>query len=275
MPIYQHISTVDNILTTSYTVPMIENTLKQLGFGDKEVRVYLTILEQGKTTPAAIATLTGIKRPTVYSIAKELVDKGVIVEDMAGPHGFLVALPPEELKNIAKKEERELESKKILINQAVTELQSFTKNTKYSIPKITFIYEEDLEDFLYKQTPEWNKSIMANDGSWWGFQDPTFPEIYKKWIDWFWNVSAPKNLMLKLLSNESRTEEQMAKMYERRLIKFWDAKGGTFTGSTLVAGDYILLIITSQKPHYLVQIHDATMAHNMRELFKSIWESKE
>lgn len=254
---------------------MIEKILKQLGFGDKEIRVYLTILEQGKTTPTNIATLTGIKRTTVYSIAKELLDKGVIIEDLAGSHGFLIALPPEDLRNIAKKEERELQDKKVLIDQAITELQTFTKNTKYSIPKITFIYEEDLENFLYKQTPEWNRSIMANDGSWWGFQDPSFPEQYSKWIDWFWNESAPKNLMLKLLSNKTQTEAQMAKIYDRRLIKFWKGEGESFTGSTLVAGDYILLIITSQKPHYLVQIHDTKMAHNMRELFKSIWNNQE
>ena len=254
---------------------MIENILKQLGFADKEVRVYLTILEQGKTTPAEVATLTGIKRPTVYSIAKTLLDKGVIVEDMAGPHGFLVALPPEDLKNIAQKEERELENKKILITQAVTELQNFTKNTKYSIPKITFIYEEDLENFLYKQTPEWSRSVLSYDGSWWGFQDPSFPHAYKKWIDWFWKESAPKDLTLKLLTSQSKLEDEIAeKNYSGRFIKFWDKKGGQFTGSTLVAGDYILLIITSQKPHYLVQIYDATMAHNMRELFKSIWEGQ-
>ncbi len=251
---------------------MIENILKQLGFGDKEIKVYLAILEQGKTTPANIASITGIKRTTVYSISKELLDKGVIAEDIAGPHGYLVALPPEDLKNIAQKEERELENKRILINQAVTELQTFTKNTKYAVPKITFIYEEDFENFLYKQTPLWNKSIMERDGVWWGFQDPTFPATYDKWIHWFWET-APKELELKMLTNNTTEEKKIAdRKYDRRMIKHW--KKSTLTGSTLVAGDYILLIITSQKPHYLVQIHDTTMAHNMREMFRSMWESE-
>ncbi len=255
---------------------MIENTLKQLGFGDKEIKVYLSILEQGKTTPANIATITGIKRTTVYSISKELLEKGVIVEDIAGPHSFLVALPPEDLKNLVINEERKLQDKRILVDQAIIQLQDFTKNTKYSIPKITFIYEEDLENFLYKQTPIWNKSVMEIDKTWWGFQDPTFPHSYKKWIDWFWNESAPQTLLLKFLSNDTNLEKQIAKLnYERRFIKHWEKKGTNFTGTTVVAGDYILLIITSQKPHYLVQIYDATMAHNMRELFKSIWESQE
>ncbi len=254
---------------------MIENILKQLGFGEKEIKVYLALLSQGKTTPAHLSTLTGIKRTTIYSISKELLDKGVVVEDIAGPHSFLVALPPEDLKNIAQKEERELQSKKILIDQAITELKTFSKNTKYSIPKISFIYEEDLENFLFKQTPEWNRSVLDYDGTWWGFQDPSFPHSYQKWIDWFWKEYSDKNVTLKLLSNDSKQESEIAKKnYEGRFIRFWDKKGEDFTGSTIVAGDYILMIITSQKPHYLVQIYDATMAHNMRELFKSIWENQ-
>lgn len=255
---------------------MIEKLLKQLGFAEKEIKVYLTVLEQGKTTPANVAKLTGINRSTVYSISKELLEKGVIVEDIAGPQGYLVALPPEDLKNLAKKEERELQNKKVLIDQAVAELQTFTKDTKYSIPKISFTYEEDLENFLYKQAPEWSKSIMATDGVWWGFQDPSFVHYYQKWIDWFWKDCADKNLVLKLLTNHSKFEQQMSKRgYDRRLIKFWKkGKGGNFTATTWVNGDYIILVMTGQRPRYLVQIHDATMAHNMREMFKSIWENQ-
>ena len=252
---------------------MRENLLKELGFSEKEIRVYAVILEQGKTTPANISKITSIKRSTVYSIAKELLDKGVITEDVGSSQTFLVALPPEDLKNIIKKDERELQSKKALIEQTITELQDFTKNTKYSIPKIKFIYKEDLEDFLYKQAPEWSKSIMSNDGVWWGYQDPSFVKDYQKWIDWFWKECAPKDLVLKLLTNESKFEKEMSKRgYDRRLIKFWN-NGKNFTATTWVNGDYIVMVVTNEKPYYLVQIQDATLAHNMREMFKGIWGS--
>lgn len=252
---------------------MIEKLLKELGFGEKEIDVYLTVLEQGKITPANVSNITNIKRPTVYSIAKELIDKGVLVEDVGSTKGYLVALPPEDLKNIIKREERELQNKKGLIEQTIKELQNFTKDTKYSIPKIKFIYKEDLEDFLYKQAPEWNRSIMETDGVWWGYQDPSFVKDYQKWIDWFWKDCASEKLVLKLLTNESKVEKEMAKRgYDRRLVKFWN-NGKNFTATTWVNGDYLILVVTNQKPYYLVQIHDATLAHNMREMFRGIWES--
>ncbi len=251
---------------------MINNILSELGLKEKEIEIYLKILEQGKTTPAHIARLTGINRSTTYNIAKGLIERGIILEDVGDKQIYLIALPPEELKNITRKEERELLDKKNLIEQAVSELKAISKNVEYSIPKINFVYEESLEDYMYKQAPIWSQSIMKYDTIWWGFQDPTFVKYYSKWIDWFWTKSSPDKLSLRLLSNESKAEEEMKKLnYERRLIKFWDGDGH-FTATTWVCGDYLILVVTDQKPHYLMQIHDAKLADNMREIFKGIWK---
>jgi len=37
-------------------------------------------------------------------------------------------------------------------------------------------------------------------------------------------------------------------------------------------GSYVIFIMTKQRPFYLVEIHDSVIAHNSRELFKTIWE---
>jgi sugar-specific transcriptional regulator TrmB len=265
---------VDKIITTCQNVTMVSEILQQLGFNEKEIKIYLTVLEHGKMAPAQVARLTSINRTTVYAIAKELVAKGVITEDLAGTKSSLIALPPEDLKTLAHKEERELENKKILINQAIQELQSIPKNPDYFIPKITFIYEEDVKDFLYKQTSSWNESIMKTDGVYWGFQDPTFVQNFSDWIDWYW-IQAPPKLVLKLLTNDSEFESEVAqRKYERRTIRFWNSVGN-FTASTWVNGDYLIMVMTNKHPFYLVQIYDPTLAHNMREVFKGIWNTLE
>ena len=85
-------------------------------------------------------------------------------------------------------------------------------------------------------------------------------------------LQIPKNFELKLLSNESKIEQVMKnkKYAECRQIKFWD-KSSNFTGTLWVLGDYLVLIMTKQRPHYLVEIHDTIFAHNIREVFKNIW----
>jgi sugar-specific transcriptional regulator TrmB len=250
---------------------MINELLKTLGFGDKEILVYVTLLQHGKLTPASLAKIVGINRTTVYSTAKELVGKGVIAEDLGGKTLFLVAKPPADLNMLAQKEEKQLQDKKAVIQNAISELQAITKATQYTIPKIVFMAQDEVESHLYKQTPVWDESILKYDGCWWGFQDNTFVQNYEQWIDWYWEKGSNPKTTLKLLSNES-AEKIKKKKFDRRQIKFWQ-ESHNFSATTWILGDYVVMIATTQKPYYLVEINDALLAANLREVFKGIWKS--
>jgi hypothetical protein len=170
-----------------------------------------------------------------------------------------------------KQEEEVLQQHKQIINQTINELQNYADKSKYSIPRIVFVAEEDLEHHLYKQSPLWNDSILKADGTWWGFQDHHFVQYYEPWIDWFWEHCKPEIQSLKLLSNIS-AEQLKKKKFPKRHIQFWE-NSQDFTATTWVNGDYLVMIRCDQRPHYLVEIHDAVLAHNMREIFKGIWKS--
>lgn len=250
---------------------MIQKLLQQLNFTDKEIRVYLAVLQKGKVSPSEVSKVTGIQRTTVYSISKELIKKGVITEDLGSASRYLVSSPTKNLEDLVKKEEEQLEEKKRIISKAMKELKSLSKSSKYSIPKITFIDEKGLNNYLKKQTKTWIKSASEYDNIWWGFQDHTLVEHYEEWINWFWNTAVPKDQSLRLLGNKAPIETKMKKKdYKRRNIKFWK-DADKFTATTWIVGDYIVMVTTNQKPHFLVEIHDTTLAHNMREVFKGLW----
>ena len=251
---------------------MIHDLLKQLHFSEKESAIYLAVLKSGKVTPAEVAKITRINRTTVYSISAELISRGVIAEDLGGKVRYLVARPPEELSELTRKDETELQEKKKVIEKAVAELKAFSKHTAYSVPKIVFIGEEELEPYLYKRAKAWAESSMGYDGVWWGFQDQTFVEQYLKWIDWLWQNAAPSGMIINLLSNTAAIEKVMLeKEYaSRRNIKVWK-ETKKITGTMWVCGDYVVTISTGERPHYLVELYDAVLSHNMRELLKGIW----
>ncbi len=206
-------------------------------------------------------------------MAKELIGRGVITEDKVGTTSYLLALPPTDLTNSIQKQEAELEERKKIVGKAIEGLKTIVKNTKYSIPKLIFISEGELEMYLYKQSPVWIDSINQKDGIWWGFQDPSFVKSYRVWIDWFWTKANTKDISLKLLTNQSDIEKELkGKNYPKRKIKYWK-EGQDFTSSIWINGDYIVMINTGQRPHYLVEIHDAVMTHNLRQLFKTIWST--
>ena len=250
---------------------MSKQTLGKLGFSDKESEVYLALLQHGKMTPAEIAKLTRISRPTVYSVSKELVKKGVVIEDLGGSSRSLIAKQPEDLAILVNREQKALDAKKTAVQSAIVELKKVAQSSKYSIPKIVFIPEEEIESYLYKQTPLWNASIIETKTMYWGFQDPSLVEHYQGWIDWYWQQEKPP--ILQLLSNESNIEETMkTKGYANRRIRFWSG-ASAFTATTWVMGSYITMINTKRHPFSLIEIHDAMMAENLRQLFSGIWKS--
>ena len=109
--------------------------LKNLGLSEKEVLVYLALLQLGSATPYQIAKKAGIKRPTAYVISEELVSKGLIVH-----------IPGEEkLRYIAKNPEaffEEQEEKLAAARKILPELRSYQKNVA---EKPSILYFEGMD----------------------------------------------------------------------------------------------------------------------------------
>lgn len=252
----------------------MEKILEQLGLGNKEQIIYKLILERGKIAPALISRLTKINRTTVYSVANELQEKGLIVEDLGGKTLYYMPAREAELEKIISKEHEALKQKESSVRELQTLLKNIPDSKTFSIPKIRFVDEADLESYLYEAAPRWHDSMMLHDKTYWGFQDHTYVEHFKHVIDWEWN-RAPREMVLKLFTNTSDAEETMRGKYAgRRQIKFWKGEN-RFTGTQWICGDYIILVVTGERPFYLVEIHDAVLAHNMREVFKRMWEGEE
>ncbi len=253
---------------------MLEDNLKELGLSKKELEVYVVIAEAGKTSPARIAKATGIKRPTVYAVGEELMKRGLIEADTSGPTTFYMPASSQKLKRVIEKEKQQLKSRETLLESIAREVEQLPRSRTYAVPKIKFIeHEENVLDFMHAQSPLWTESLLRTGFTWWGFQDDDFVshESYRVWIKWIWDRT-PATVDVKFLSNDSAIEERMKKEnMPRRNIKFW--KGAlNFTTTQYIVGDYSIVIMTHEKPHYLVQLYDPVYTANMRELFKNLWQ---
>lgn len=249
----------------------LEENLKLLELADSEIVVFLKLASLGKASAVAIAQSTEINRTTVYSILKQLKQRGLVIEDLGrSVHEFHIC-PVSQLVQLIETEERTLEVKKEAAKQIAKSLSEMTSKASYVIPKIQFITEDKIERFLYQQSPEWSQSIKEDGGFYWGFQDQHFAESFSEWIDWYWKQPFSEPITLQLLSNDSEEEQRVAaNNYTRRHIAFWKDTV-KFTSTLWVMGDYVVTIVLSESPHHLVEIHDATLASNLREVFKTIW----
>lgn len=249
----------------------MDKLFEAIGFNVNEREVYLAVLKAGKISPQRVARQTGINRTTVYSISRKLRDIGFITEDVGQKITYLLAGSPENLPQLFEKEQKKLDEKKVAADALAKEISLLPKNTNYSVPRIKFVEESDLSEYLHSAYARWRESAARHDTTWWGFQDDSFTEKYGKWIEWAWKHS-PDGLRVKLFLNNVPLEKEMGKKYIERDTKKLPTDVH-FDSSFWVAGDYLLMAQTRERPHYLVEICDTVLARNQRELLKGLWSA--
>ena len=250
---------------------MDEKLLTTLGLSGSEAALYKAVLKSGGLAPAALAKAAGVKRTTAYSIARGLVDKGFLTEDATRRPRMFTPASPEQVLALMDGERKRVSEREGVLTKLANELTKISAEKAYPVPTVRFIEEAKVFEFLKQQAPIWDTSIIkSKEPTWWGFQDHTFVEHYEKWLSWYW-MQAPEPIDLKLLSNHAEAEVKFGpKFAPRRHIKYW-GEAANFLSTTWAIGDYLVMINTRTHPFYLVEIHDALMAHDQREVFKNLW----
>jgi sugar-specific transcriptional regulator TrmB len=136
---------------------MDSTILKKLGLSEKEVKVYLSLLEYGAISIRGLADLTGLNRGTVYDILKRLQEWGLVSFYHQKTKQQFVAEKPERLLRLAEEREKEAARIKDQLGGFIPELSALAD--KGASSPVTKYYEGKngvkaiLEDVLESQNP--------------------------------------------------------------------------------------------------------------------------
>lgn len=244
-----------------------------LGFKPKEQQTYLALAEAGKTTASMLSKKTGIPRATVYTVLDVLNSKGVVSQDHSGGSTFYRLNNTSSLLRLIDREREALEHKKDTAMELIDLLDPYLKNTQYSIPKLQFFEGKgNIETMLYDYLPEWRESILSHDKTLWGYQDHTVVEEYRKWHELLWKTSGEGEKIF-LFSNASDLEKELDHKFAHREVRQLpdDIR---FSSSIWLYGDYLIMLMTRQKPNYAFQIMDPVFAANLRAIFRLLWKAR-
>ena len=75
----------------------LQSSIQNLGFSEKEARVYLALLQTGQATAYQVAKRSGLKTPTTYVILDELLEKGAVRKILTQKATHYAATDPVEL----------------------------------------------------------------------------------------------------------------------------------------------------------------------------------
>jgi len=87
----------------------IQSTLEKIGFSPNEIKVYLTLIQNGSTKAGKISKLAHIDRSSAYNSLKSLQEKGMISYVLIGQVKWFQATGPRRILDYLKDQEQDIQ----------------------------------------------------------------------------------------------------------------------------------------------------------------------
>ncbi|EKD75925.1 MAG: hypothetical protein ACD_43C00275G0002 [uncultured bacterium] len=161
---------------------MIENTLKEIGFSSKEIKVYLALLKAGTHKASFLAEQTEMPKTSIFDILNSLVKKCLVSKIRKRHAYYFTAYQPEKILEMLEKEALAIQGKKEKINKILPWLKNLQDITSPK-PLIDYLegtrgLTEAFEDTL--KIPNKNIVVYGSVGAQAGTLPGVFPEYFDK-----------------------------------------------------------------------------------------------
>lgn len=147
---------------------MLEKFLHEIGLNEKEIAVYMYLLQVENNSILEIATKTTLKRPTVYLVIESLLKKGLVSEVQLNKKTHYQAEPPERLETYVERQKVLLDEHSRRLKDVIPQLKSVQRKEGEK-PVVKYLEGRDgvissLEDFFKKNvTNDDSYSIYSRD----------------------------------------------------------------------------------------------------------------
>lgn len=158
----------------------LKKSLEYVGFSQKEILVYLALLELGKGTVTEISRKAGINRPTGYHVLSSLSSKELVKVSGKEPKQEYVAESPDQIEKLLLKKLEENQSFLKEARKIIPELKSI--HNVSDRPKVFFYEGREGMEKVYEDTLTSHEPIRAYatvDDMHTGLKN-YFPEYYKR-----------------------------------------------------------------------------------------------
>lgn len=235
--------------------------LKHIGLNDKEIKVYLALLELGDSLVSEIADKTKINRSLLYSILSDLANKGIVTYILKNSVRYYRAAEPEKILSVLKEKEKAFES-------ILPDLTSLYKpRAKKPIVEI-LEGREGLKTIL--------NDVLRLKEEWFAFNVPgKGPEILGSAVHLFEKERQKERIKLNVIC--MKTEEGMKRGKEFSKMKYTFVKYMPETysspASNWIYGDRVTIIYWNKEFPFAVRIIDKSLADSYKNYFKTLWNS--
>lgn len=239
----------------------IQKQLEQAGLTKREAPLYMALLQSGPSSIVGIAKKSGMKRPTVYLVLDELLQKGLVSQVPKEKRKLFIALSPELIVE-------KLEQNAKGLRAVMPELLAFYRGRDQQ--PIIQLFESGEGMFnVYRDITSRKdiKEVMTF------FSFEAIPKEFEKNYEYFIDLlktgkvrgrdivsaNAPKHFYL----------EQTRKLPNHEIRQ--TLGGQTFLSDSIIYGNKIALL--SFKKHFALIIESEDIANSFRTLYNLAWQS--
>ncbi len=240
-----------------------ELVLKNLGFNEKEVKVYVTTLQLGMAPVSVIAIRAGLKRTTVYDVLKKLAERGMVERFLRKKTNYYSVINPNQLY---KQQQDHVDQLKAMLPQ----LTAITNELVHK-PKITFYEGKTDVKKLYLDILNSQNNEVLN----YFLPDKPFEYFGEDWVyKHHIQQRVKQGIRLKVIMPASNYMEQYkersaAELRDFRLI---EPKHLFFTNEAYVYDNK--MSIFSFDEDFGLLIESADVVRMQRVMFELAWESR-
>lgn len=248
---------------------MILETLRKIGFSEKEAKVYMQLIRLGAQPVSTIAQKAEINRTTTYDIITTLTRKGLISSIKKGSATYFKALDPKNLLNYLEREKveqtKKIEKQQKEISALLPALISL-ENPESTKPKVTFYEGEKGMRQAYEDTLTSSETILAyaNVESMHEGLPNFFPEYYQR-------RGVEKKIHIKAICPDNKTSKERHKKdkAENRESILIPANEYDFSPEINIYDDKVLYASWREKMAIIIKSKEIADFH--KKMYKLCW----
>lgn len=229
----------------------IAETLCDLGFDEKEVKVYLALLRNNMRTAQELAKDTRIDRTNIYDILEKMIGKGVVSVLIKNSTKHFLALTPKDLLVYFKDKFSSLET-------ILPELNKMTGQSRERLKCELFQGKEGLKTVI--------KDIIASGKD---YKAIGIRKEYEEILGYFTTQHIIKLNQTKVKEYAIVEKGARFKKAKEGIYRYLDRKLLSPV-TTLIYGNFVVFFIWTE-PYFAVRVDNKTFAVAQEEYFEILW----
>jgi len=229
--------------------------LQDFGLSNTEAKIYLSLLEIGKSQAGPITKKSNVNRTNVYDALERLIEKGLVSYVTENNIKFFEAVSPDRLKEI-------IEEKQSKLTSLIKELKLRYSNKKQVEDAVIFRDKNGIksifEDILNK------KQELLVYGAESKFKE-IFPFYQKHWNE----ERAKLKIKVKIIYNEKIKEAKMKEHLKLLEMKFLP-ETYDFPSMVMVYGDNVVTVVWAELP-FAFLIRSKEVVKSNKNFFELLW----